>query len=66
MAFEMKPNSGALFKNARKEQDSHPDYTGTCVVNGEAMDISAWIKEAKSGTKYMSLSFKPPRQREAA
>lgn len=62
MAFEPKDGNGALFKNTRKESDNHPDYTGNAMVNGEHVDIAAWIKEGKNG-KFMSLSFKPPRQR---
>lgn len=57
------PNSGLLFKNFRKKQPKHPDYIGTCTVNGVALEISAWIKDRrppKTG-KFMSLSFSPPR-----
>jgi len=57
---EQRDNAGALFKNAKKESDSHPDYRGPCVVNGTELEVSAWLKTSKSGTKYMSLSFKPP------
>ena len=46
-------NSGALFKDERKEKDTHPDYRGPCVVNGKVLEISAWIKKSKAGKTYM-------------
>jgi hypothetical protein len=61
--YEPKDNSGALFKNERKERDSHPDYRGNCVVNGVPMDMAAWIKTSAKGTKYMSFSFSEPWQK---
>lgn len=57
--FETKVNTGALFKNKRKEKDTHPDYTGTIKVDepGEYR-VAAWINTARtSGEKYMSLSL---------
>lgn len=51
-------NRGALFKNDRKEQDSHPDYKGQININGQEFWLSAWIKYGAKG-KFMSLSVKP-------
>lgn len=52
-------NTGALFKNDKKETDRHPDYNGSCEVNGVEMWMSAWIKTSKGGKKFMSFSFNP-------
>jgi len=65
-------NRGALFKNNRKEQPSHPDYTGTLNVGGVDYYLNGWLKESKKdGRKFFSLSVKekgvnaPPREPEA-
>lgn len=58
MAFEHKDGSGSLFKNDKKGNDRAPDYKGDICVNGEVMEIAAWLKEGKAG-KFMSLSVKP-------
>jgi hypothetical protein len=53
----MKDMSGTLGKNDRKSKDTHPDYSGSCVVDGTDYWISGWIKESARG-KFFSLSFK--------
>ena len=58
--MDQKDNSGALFANKKKQQETHPDYTGKCLVNGEAMELSAWVKTSKAGEKYLSVAFKKP------
>jgi uncharacterized protein (DUF736 family) len=64
MAYEMKPNTGSLFKNDRKETDSHPDYKGTALIDGLGECwLDAWINTAKDGSKYMSLKMKPKEAR---
>lgn len=49
-------NTGALFKNSKKETEKHPDYTGTIDVDGTEYRLAAWIRTSKAGTKYMSLA----------
>ena len=64
MAYEQKNNSGSLFKNERKEKDTHADYRGECLIEGVAYYMDAWLKTAESGRKWMSFSFKPKRANE--
>lgn len=52
-------NRGALFKNDRRHKDTDPDYRGNINVDGRDFWINAWIKEAKAGGKYISLSVRP-------
>jgi uncharacterized protein (DUF736 family) len=60
MAYEMKPNTGSLFKNDKKEADSHPDYKGSALIDGLGECwLDAWINTSANGTKYMSLKLKP-------
>jgi len=76
MAYETKPNTGTLFVNDRKAAETHPDYTGKLLISrdlleklavyGEAMiEISAWIKEAKSGKTIINLQCKEPYKKDA-
>lgn len=64
MAYDHKPNSGSLFKNDRKQKETHPDYKGDALINGRAVWIAAWIKKGKKGT-FMSLSFEEKEQQPA-
>ena len=59
-------NRGALFKNEDKQSENHPDYKGNVNFNGVDCFIDAWLKTAKTGKKYMSLSVKPKNQQRAA
>lgn len=58
MAFEQQPGQFALFKNDKKEKESHPDYRGDGMApDGTAVWVSAWLKVGKNG-KFMSCSMK--------
>ena len=49
---------GVLFKNKKKEKDTHPDYTGNCQIDGVDYFMDAWLKQSKEGNPFMSFSFK--------
>ena len=51
-------NRGVLFKNDRKEKDTHPDYKGSINADGVEYWISAWMKDGAKG-KFMSFSLTP-------
>ena len=67
---------GALFKNAKKQRDSHPDLQGNIELSQEAvqsvmdqvksgvkypkLDLSGWTKVSSKGNKFISLSAKKP------
>lgn len=58
--MENKPSTGVLFKNDRKETDSHPDYKGSWTnEQGQEMWLNCWLNESKNGQKYMKLSASP-------
>lgn len=56
---------GTIFRNDRKEKDTHPDWRGTAMVNGALVEIALWEREGKRGTFY-SVSVSPARERQAA
>ena len=62
--FEQRPDTGTLFKNERREKDTHPHATGTALIGGVEYWVSAWTKEGKSG-KFQSLAFKPKTEKTA-
>ena len=63
MAYEQKDNSGSLFKNDKKETDNHPDYTGSALVGGQEVWMSAWLKTASNGKSSCLLASSPKTNR---
>ena len=63
MAFELKDGHGNLFRNDRKEKDTHPDHTGRIKIEGREYYLSAWVKEGKGGSRFFSLAVKPVEQK---
>jgi hypothetical protein len=58
MAYEQKPETGALFKNERKTTEQHPNMTGSALIDGVAYFVDAWTNTKPDGSKYQSLKFK--------
>lgn len=57
MAFDQKNNTGVIFRNDRREKDSHPNGKGTALIDGVEYWLSSWTKMSANGTKFQSLSF---------
>lgn len=57
MGYEKKDMSGTLFRNDKREKDSHPNAQGTAIIEGIEYWVSAWTKDGAKG-KFQSLSFK--------
>lgn len=56
--YEQRDMSGTLFRNDKREKDTHPNATGKAMIGGVMYYVSAWTKEGANG-KFQSLSFKP-------
>ena len=50
-------NRGAIWKNEKKETDTHPDFTGSLDVDGVAYWVSAWRRKEGAAEKAPALSF---------
>jgi hypothetical protein len=50
-------NSGIVYKNDKKEKDSHPDRTGYATIGGVDYWVSGWLKNGDKGP-FLSLAFK--------
>lgn len=57
MAYEKRDMSGTLFKNDKREKDTHPHATGSCIIDGVEYWVNAWTKDGQKG-KFQSLAFK--------
>jgi uncharacterized protein (DUF736 family) len=74
MAFEQKPNSGAMFNNDKKSSQNHPDKRGDVHLdrtfllnllhkNSDPLvkiALSGWEKTSAAGKPYLSLSASEP------
>jgi len=63
MAYTQKDNSGSIFKNDKREKDTHPNMTGSAQIDGVDYWVSAWTKQRENGEKWLSLAFKLKEQK---
>ena len=52
-------NSGALFRNDKRETEKHPEYTGKITIEGVEYYLSAWVNEMRNGQKYFAIKATP-------
>lgn len=57
MPYEHRENTGTLFKNERREKETHPQARGEALIDGVLYEVSAWTKEGQNG-RWQSLAFK--------
>jgi hypothetical protein len=64
MAFE---NRGSIWRNEKKETDSHPDFTGTINVGGVEYWLNGWKRAPDASPKSPAMKFtvKPKEARRA-
>jgi hypothetical protein len=63
--MELKENAVLIFKNDRKNGETHPDYKGEIDVNGQRFDIALWVKEGTKGKFYSGKISEPWKKPEA-
>ena len=55
--MEQKNNSGSLYKNANKDKEIKPDYTGKALIGGKEYRLAGWVNKSKAGANYLRLLF---------
>jgi hypothetical protein len=50
-------NRGSIWRNEKKETDTHPDFTGSLNVDGVEYWVSAWKRKPDASAKAPALSF---------
>ena len=61
--YTPQPNTFTLFANDKGDNPKRPDYRGEIVLPDETkMRLSAWVKEGKSGKRFLSGKVEPMQQ----
>ncbi len=60
-------NTGVLFRNeTANEENKQPYMTGKINVEGKDMQLAGWMKESKTGKKFLSLRVQEPRVQDSS
>lgn len=60
--MEVKSNDGVLFKNERKTEEMHADYTGSIMLtDGKEYYLNGWRNVSKSGLSYLKVRIGKPK-----
>lgn len=59
MAYQQKDNNGSLWRNDKKTEAKHPDYTGSIKIAGVEYWLAAWLNETEAGKKYLGIKANP-------
>ncbi len=53
-------NTGAIWKNEKREKDTHPHFTGNATIDGVDYWVSAWKRDddARENAPLLKFSFK--------
>ena len=62
--FQKKDMTGVLFRNDRKEKETHPDWAGYIIIDGVEHWLNCWEKTGAKGL-FFSLAAKPKQERAA-
>ncbi len=55
MAYEPRDGEGSLFKNERREKDTHPNLKGSIRINGQDYWLDAWTNESPKAGKWLKV-----------
>ena len=64
MPYIPKESEFALFPNSKKTQDSHPDYTGYVIIDGQRRNMGGFLKTTDKGN-FVSGKVFPPSENES-
>ena len=58
--YEKKPGDISIFRNDRKEKETHPDYRGVGLgVDGQKIKVALWLKKDRNGNTFMAGKIEP-------
>lgn len=55
-------NSGSIFKNAKKDKPTAPDYGGSATIDGKNYKMAAWVNKSKNMQNYLRILFTEVKQ----